>query len=166
MAVKTWIWVVVGSIFVMGIALIVVAGTGLYWVARNVDIEPATGASAAQQFEHALARFEGQRPLVEIVGDDWILLPERGAGREDTAREIDAIQVLVWEPHENKLARIRVPFWLLRLAGTGSIRLSSRNSELDFENLKITVEDIERFGPGLILDHTEPDEGRVLVWAE
>ena len=39
-------------------------------------------------------------------------------------------------------------------------------SKLDLEDLKLTVEDLERFGPTLIVDHQGTSGERVLVWSQ
>jgi hypothetical protein len=38
--------------------------------------------------------------------------------------------------------------------------------DLDLEDMKLTVEDLERYGPTLILDHKERGGDRVLVWSQ
>jgi hypothetical protein len=37
---------------------------------------------------------------------------------------------------------------------------------MDLEDLKLTVEDLERFGSALIVDHRSASGERVLVWSE
>ena len=61
--------------------------------------------------------------------------------------------------------RVDVPFWLLRLK-SGPIAFSSHASGFDDERVRLRVEDIERRGSGIVLDISEPREGRVLIWAE
>ena len=47
------------------------------------------------------------------------------------------------------------------------IRISPNDDPgADPVKLKITAEDLERRGPGLILDHKEATGERVLVWAQ
>ena len=38
--------------------------------------------------------------------------------------------------------------------------------KMDLEDLKLTVEDLERFGPTLIVDHKNANGERVLVWSQ
>jgi hypothetical protein len=45
-----------------------------------------------------------------------------------------------------------------------TIDLNGRS--MDLEDLRLTVEDLERFGSILILDHRAPDGERVLVWSQ
>ena len=36
---------------------------------------------------------------------------------------------------------------------------------MDLEDLRLSVEDLERYGPALIVDHKGKDGTRVLVWS-
>jgi hypothetical protein len=166
MTIRKWIWIALGvavGLAVIGVALL---GAGIYLVARNVRVEPASALSAEQEFDLALQRFAGQKPLVRVDGNDWTILPDSRPETGHDAGHIEALQVLVWDPGEGRLARVRVPFWLVRLAGPGTIKLSPHHGGLDLERLSVTLDDLELHGPGLILDLVEPDETRVLVWAE
>ena len=58
-----------------------------------------------------------------------------------------------------------LPFWLLRMK-SGPIRISAYQQGWDDRGVSFRIEDIEKHGPGIIVDHTERDEGRVLIWAE
>jgi hypothetical protein len=58
-----------------------------------------------------------------------------------------------------------IPFWLLRLKMRGT-RFDFGGNNVDLAKLRITVEDLERYGPTLILDHKEPDGSRVLIWSQ
>jgi len=80
---------------------------------------------------------------------------------------VEALHIIVWDPDERKVIKLNMPFWLLRMTKGQPIKLSS-DDEFGGEpmKLKITAEDIERRGPGLILDHREASGERVLVWAQ
>ena len=39
-------------------------------------------------------------------------------------------------------------------------------NRMDLEDLRLTVEDLERYGPSLIVDHLAPDGDRILVWSK
>jgi hypothetical protein len=74
---------------------------------------------------------------------------------------------VVWEPEQQKLVRLNIPFWLLRMTKDRPMRLSGgRNEEGDPIRLRITTGDIERYGPGLILDYRDATGKRVLIWAQ
>ena len=48
--------------------------------------------------------------------------------------------------------RVSIPFWLLRMK-MGESAIDLNGNRFDLEDLKLTVEDLERFGPTLIVDH-------------
>jgi hypothetical protein len=52
----------------------------------------------------------------------------------------------------------------LRLKSRGTIDFNG--GQLELEDLKLTVEDLERFGPTLIVDHKSTGGERVLVWSQ
>jgi hypothetical protein len=75
---------------------------------------------------------------------------------------------MVWQPDERKLVKLNIPFWLLRMTKGQPIRLSGHQDggEAGPVRLNITAEDLERYGPGLVMDHKDAGGDRVLVWAQ
>jgi hypothetical protein len=73
------------------------------------------------------------------------------------------MRVLVYNSREGRLIHLDLPFWLLRLA-PGSLNNASNN--FSFDSNHITVDDIERHGPGLILDARDSRDAQVLIWTE
>jgi hypothetical protein len=49
---------------------------------------------------------------------------------------------------------------------TGGARIDFNGRRMDLDDLKLSVEDLERYGPTLIVDHTSEDGERVLVWSQ
>ena len=49
---------------------------------------------------------------------------------------------------------------------SGPISFSAYASGWDDRGVSFRVEDIEQRGPGIVVDVTERNEGRVLIWAE
>jgi hypothetical protein len=76
--------------------------------------------------------------------------------------------VLAYDPDDERLVRISIPFWLLRLAPSTKRMsfLSDNGIDFDSERVRLTLEDLERRGPGLILDHKDRHGSLVLVWTE
>jgi hypothetical protein len=48
----------------------------------------------------------------------------------------------------------------------GNTRIDLGGRRMDLEELKLTVEDLERFGPTLVLDQTNAGGDRVLIWSQ
>ena len=61
--------------------------------------------------------------------------------------------------------RVNIPFWLLRMKMRGAT-IDFNGNRMDLEDMKLTVEDLERFGPTLIVDHRSTSGERVLVWSQ
>jgi len=62
---------------------------------------------------------------------------------------------------------VDLPFWLLRLVPSGRLgNVSGSGSDFSFESGRITVDDLERHGPGLILDSKDSRNAQILIWTE
>ena len=62
------------------------------------------------------------------------------------------------------LVKVTVPFWLLRMKMHGAINFG--NNSMTLEELKLTVGDLDRLGPSLVLDQASEGGDRVLVWSQ
>lgn len=163
--VPTWVWVVIGIVVVCAIGLVAVAGMGIYFVAKQVDTVEASPATAEQTFERERARFKDQKPLIELDGDDNIKAthfddpPPAGV-----SRKLSTLGVMAWDSGDERLVRIDVPFWLLRFKEDPLDILA--DSGIHGKRIRITVADIERMGPRLLIDHRGRRGDRVLVWTQ
>jgi hypothetical protein len=159
------LWVALGVavvVLMVGAALV----GGLAWVVYqnfSLNTEQVTDRDAAGEFERLRTRFAGQQPLISVTeGDEATLVPRAAKG----SSAIESLHVVAYDPDDRTIARIRIPFWLLRLSpGDGQVTISD-DAVPELRRSKITVKDIEAAGPGLVLDHADSDGRRVLVWAE
>lgn len=168
MAVKTWVWVVVALVGIAVLGLIVMVAAGAYFVAREIDAKPASKLSADQEFDKERARFGDQKALIEIDEDGRSISSNYDPEQPPAAIKPEVMILMVWDPEEERLVRVRLPFWLLRLGSHGeggSIRLGSGGS-ITFERLNLSITDLERLGPALIVDHATPKGERVLIWTQ
>lgn len=163
--VKTWVWVVI-AIFVIGIlGMIAIAGVGVYFFSQRIDTRAASTAEASRDFEEVRRRFENQKPLIELDerGRFRRANPDRPARGDAGAPE--NIFVLAFDPDDERIVRVSIPFWLLRMK-MGGATIDLNGNKMDLEDLKVRVEDLERYGPTLIIDHRETSGDRVLVWSQ
>lgn len=163
--VKTWVWVVVGVVVVGILGIIAMAGISLYFFSQHVETREVSASAAAGDFEEVLKRFQKQEPLIELdeQGDFAKSNPDRPAAPSASAPE--SLHVMAYDSSDGRIVRLKIPFWMLRLrAGETTIDLNGHR--MDLEDLKLTVEDLERFGPTLIVNHRNPDGDRVLVWSQ
>lgn len=162
--VKTWIWIVVG-ICVAGILCVVaLAAAGLWFAKTHIDVRPASTTTASSEFEQVREQFRSQKPLIEL--DDRGRFLRANTDRPSSDKRPETLYVLAYSPDEGgRVVRVHIPFWMLRLKMRGSaINIGGRN--LDMEDLKLTVEDLERYGPTLILDQDDRRGAHVLVWSQ
>lgn len=163
--VKTWIWVVLGVVLTCVIAAVVIAGSAFYFFSRQFDTHSATPAAANREFESVKVRFRGQKPLVELDCQGDVTRADSRREAAPDARVPEKVIVMAFNPEKERIVRVTLPFWLLRLKSRhASIDFNGRR--MDLEDLKLTVADLERYGPTLIVDQTNPDGTRVLVWSQ
>lgn len=162
---KTWVWVVVGVAAVGILFVIAMAAAGIYYFTQHIEAKKATPAVAASEFDAVRERFHGQKPLIELDERGRFLRSNIDRPAPANPRTPDAIHVLAFDPDDEGLVKVTVPFWLLRLKMDNS-KIDFGSSSVRLEDLKLTVEDLERFGPTLILDQTNAGGDRVLVWSQ
>jgi hypothetical protein len=163
--VKTWVWVLVAVAVVCVLGLVAFAGIAAYFVAQHIETTKATPASAAREFDAVKAGFAGQKPLIELDKRGQFLKANTDRPVPANVRPPDHLHLLAFDPSDRRIVRFNLPFWLLRLKA-GDTTIDLNGNRMDLEDLRISVEDLERFGPALIVDHTAPDGERVLVWSK
>ena len=167
MAKKTpWAVIIIGSAAFVLIVVVGLVGVAGYVIYQQFAFKATSASeqSAEAEFERIANRFGNQKPYLVIQEGEPVISEPKGPA---SGKRVEAIHILVWNPDDQKLVRLNVPFWLLRMTKGHPIRLTT-NADPDGEPmfLKVTADDLERRGPGLILDHKEASGERVLVWAQ
>ena len=161
--VKTWVWVIAGVIGIGILGIVAMAAAGLWFVRSHVDVRETTLAAVSNDFDAVRARFASQKPLIEL--DDHGEFIRANTDRPSGTVRPQSLNVMAFDPDDEKVVRMDLPFWLLRLKSGGS-RFSVGGGDVDLAKLRLTVEDLEHFGPTLILDHKDRRGARVLVWSQ
>jgi hypothetical protein len=165
---RTWLWIIFGIIGLMALGLVALVGGGAYVVSRHVKTELVGKISAEEQFVRQRARFAGQQPLIEVQGADRADMKASIHRQAEGAAkvELQTMRVLVYDAHEGRLVHVDLPFWLLRLMPSGRLG-SVSGSNFSFNSAdRVTVDDLERHGPGLVLDARDSRDAQVLIWTE
>ena len=150
-------------LIVLGVVICVIVigvGSAAWFYLSAVESIDADQASAIRSFDEVLAHFNGAPPILTIHGHEPVLM--RTVPDAAPARQLQNLQILAWNAEEGTLTRITLPFWLLRLKkspidlgmATGAARIA------------LSLNDVERYGPALFLDHTDEDGVRAVVWTE
>jgi hypothetical protein len=147
------------------VAVIAIAGVGFYFFSQHIETRTVSAATASRDFAEVTARFVGQKPLVELDrhGNFVRSNPDRPARRNRAVPE--QLYVMAFDPDDGRVVRLAIPFWLLRLK-TGGGNIDFNGNKMNLEDLRLSVADLERFGPSLIVDHASADGNRVLVWSQ
>jgi hypothetical protein len=159
-----WVQVVGGIAIVLAFIAIGAVIVGISWMREHVDVADSNETEASRAFDEIHAKFPGQRPLLELRDRTPHYVEER-ASQESSTQSITTLHVVAWDFDERRLAKVDIPWWILRMK-SGTISFGSYASGLDDAGVKLRPEDIERHGPGILLDFAMPREGRVLVWTE
>ena len=167
-------WVVVGVLGFCVLALVVLVGGGIYMFRTHVQAENASTQDVQKEFDQARQRFTGRQPLVEILqtdNNDKQVVVHKQPETAERKTTLKSIRVLAYDPREGRVVRVDVPVWLARMAmseraGSGRRRISVNGENIEFDAGNLTFEDVERHGPGLIVDTGDSRGGQVLVWAE
>ena len=161
---KTWLWIVLGVFVFFGMIAVggIIVAVSVF--RNNMTVNETSEADAMQQFEAVRSRYPGQQPLIQLVDGRPQYVAER-ATQSPSATSLSSVHILAYDSDEGKVVTFSLPFWLLRMK-SGPIRISAYQQGWDDRGVSFRVEDIEKHGPGIIIDATRPNEGRVLVWAE
>ncbi len=156
-------WVPI-ALAVLGALLLVAAaavGGSAYWVSRHIHSQESSSADAAATLAAARARFAGQPPAVSLEDGRPVVTREPVPGGPTP---IGTLHVLAFDADTERLVRVEIPGWALRLMGRGDVQVRDVNG-LELPG-RIRLQDIERRGPGLVLDTTTPDGSQVLIWTD
>lgn len=138
-------------------------------IQQATDVEHVPKAQALSRLEAIRARFGEAGPmLVRDASGRFRRAQSASAPPPDSAAVSPrprSLNLLVYRPGEDRLARTRIPFWFVKLKGP-AFALALRGSSLDLGALGVTAGDLERHGPGLVVDVTGKSGDRVLLWLE
>ena len=147
-----------------GLLLAVVIGSiAAIAVWRQTTITAAPAREAEIAFEQIRTRFPARLPLVQIVDPGPIMMDIRvHRPPESAARHaLQYFHVLAWDG-TGRLVQSRVPFWWMHLSGDS---LMARLG-VPLGAVSLTADDVQRYGPGVVVDFPPPGGGRVLVWVQ
>ena len=166
---KTWISVIIGLLIVVVMLGAAAIGGTAYLVYSHVRQSPVEDAQAGDRFAQMRQRLSGQSALIEIDDHEDVVVhrsPRAEAAPSDT--RLRTLNAMVYDPRERRIVEVDIPFWLLRMMPSGGrfSFLDDRGITFDSERTRLTVEDLEAHGAGLILDHRDRRGAQVLVWTE
>jgi hypothetical protein len=161
---RKWVAIVLGVLLVCGMLAVGCVVVAVSFFRQNMEITESSEEAAMRQLDDVRKKFPGQQPLIQMVDGRPQYDAER-ASQGAAQTTLTTLHVMAFDTDEGNLVNIAVPFWLLRMK-SGPIRISAYQQGWDDRGVSFRIEDIEKHGPGIILDITEAGEGRVIIWAE
>jgi hypothetical protein len=162
---RKWIWIIVAVCSVMLIALFVIAGVGVYFVSQNIHASRSSSTDAVRAFEEVRMKFKEQRPLFELDSAHNPRVARSTSDIPTSPNKPEHLWILAWDTDEERLVKVSLPFWLLRM-GKRKVDLFNSDSGFDLERLQLDVQELERIGPALVFDFRAKSGERVLVWTQ
>jgi hypothetical protein len=160
---RTWIWIVASVLGAGVLCVVAVAGFGFYFISHNVKATHATSADAFRAFDEAQVRFKDAMPLFELDRREEPKMTRRLEDLPAGATRAETMYILAWDPEKERLARVTMPFWMLRL---GHRKVDLTSGGFEFQRLQLDIEQLERVGPILLFDYRPQTGQRVLVWTQ
>ena len=126
-------------------------------------VAPSGGPDAFKAFDTAKASFKDQGPLFEIDARERLRATRQLSDLPSAKQRAEHMYVLVWSPDKERLVKLTLPFWVLRL---GRQKIDIGTEMFDMRRMDLDVRELERVGSLLVLDHRAPTGQRVLIWTQ
>lgn len=160
---RRWLPIVAGIAILLAFIAIGAVIFGVAWIRQNVQIDASSESDAETAFQEVQKRFAGRAPLVTMTGG--VPSIDRAALEKRPPTPLKTMHVIGWDPDDQRIARVSIPFWLLRLKET-PISFGAYAAGADRLGIQLRARDIERFGPGIIVEAALPNGARALIWVE
>jgi hypothetical protein len=158
---RTWVKVTLSVAALVVAAFVALAGTSAYFVLRHMEKRASGEPEAVKAVDAVKARFGARPPLLEIIdarrADIRINRPV-----DASPTPVDTVHVINWKSDTGELSTADLPLWLMRFS---SVNLLSQLGVAPAK-FRLTVNDVERYGPGIVVDYGAPGAFRVLVWVD
>jgi hypothetical protein len=156
---KTVLVILVGVVLCVTITVV---GLGVWFFASAIQTVAADPPAAAQSFADVRARFNGVDPILVMrdTGPEFVRQPPE----TPPGRKLERVRLIAWDPDENQLASVTIPFWLVKMRdGPFSI---SASTFVPHVRVSVRGSQLERYGPALLFDQQVEDGSRVIIWTE
>jgi hypothetical protein len=160
---RTWLWILVGVFGLAVVCMLALAGAGIYFVSSHVHARPTSSADAFQSFDEVKASFKDQKPVFDLDVREQPKQVRSLADMPTSSNRPQDLWILAWDPDRERLVRVSVPFWVLRL-GKRKIDLFNGDRGFSLDRLQLDTEELQRVGPQLLIDYRTPTGERVLIW--
>jgi len=140
------------------------AGVFTWFSAEMTTVAPVHPDSVSLHFSSARSQWDDPTPMRVRDASGRILHKRHRDQRMIPAAPSDIV-IRVWRGPEKGLVESRIPIWLLGLPNPLRAWML-RESKFDPGDWGLSVGEIQSAGLGVVVDYTDRDGMRTLVWAE
>jgi len=158
---RKWVKYTLIGVATVVLCMMAFAGMGAYYVLRHLDTQSAGEADTLKEFDAIRARFGPRQPLIEIVNPQAADIRVNRLAHPQGLKA-GTVHILTWNAEDNERLETDVPLWLMRFS---SINILSKLG-IAPDKFRLTVQDVERYGPGIVADYRSPGRSHVIVWVE
>jgi hypothetical protein len=160
---RTLLWVLVAVIGLGIVGIIAVAGFGMYFVSQHVQTAKSSSTDAFRAFDEVRAKFKEDQPVFDLDNFERPRQLRRVSELPTSQIKTDSMWILAWDPDDQRLAKVSMPYWVLRL---GRQKVDISTGGFEFQKLDLDVKDLQRVGPILLFDYRSTSGERVIVWTQ
>jgi len=145
-------------------------GIALWFVQSHREVADVSPQRAETEFSELRGRFSNQQPLLDMSRREASAVPPSPGGRAP----LRSFHTIIFDRRGGeRIFRIAVPYWFARqFAGRdgrfewlGQLTFLD-DTEFDPEAIELSLDELERRGPGLVADYHHPGGGQFISWVE
>jgi hypothetical protein len=163
---STTLSVVIGVVFIVLTAI----GLGFWFFASHHESNTISTQAADAEFSQLRSRFSNQQPLIDMS----LRQPVETSTLRQSVTSLHTFHTVILDTRgSQRIVHITVPFWFARLFADrdGRFRWLGQltfldDTEFDSETIRLSLDQIEQWGPGLIVDYQHPSGGQFISWVE
>jgi hypothetical protein len=154
----------------VGVVTVSAIGGAIWFVASHRQSASASATVAETEFAQLRSRFTNQPPLVDMATRTAVVQPVRPTA----ASPLRVFHTVIFDTRGGeRLIHISAPYWFARrfarhdgtFVWLGELTFLD-DTEFDPEAIRLSLTQLERHGPGLVVDYRRPSGGQFVSWVE
>jgi hypothetical protein len=154
----------------VGVTAAIGAGAGVRFVAQHRQSASVSASEADAEFARIRARFSHQVPLIDMTSRQ----PNDAGTPIAAPHPLRTFHTVIFDTRGGeRLVRIAVPYWLARRYARhdgefhwlGELTFLD-DTEFDPEMIVVSLDQLERRGPGLVVDYRHQSGGQFISWVD
>ena len=153
-----------------GIIALTSVGMGFWFFVNHHESRPVSKQLAEAEFSQLRSRFSTQQPLIDMS----LRQPVNTSTIEHSIVPLHTFHTVIFDTRgSQRIVHITVPYWFARLFADrdGEFRWLGQltfldDTEFDSEAIRLSLDQLEQQGPGLIVDYQHLSGGQFISWVE